>query len=72
MTRSRATGPPSKAERAGRLTTQTNTHARWKSKLDHFQNKAREWAAAGDTIEAENCYQHAEHYLRMLQSAASA
>jgi hypothetical protein len=28
---------------------------------------ARDAAASGDTIEMENCYQHAEHYLRMMR-----
>ena len=28
---------------------------------------AREAAARGDTIEAENLYQHAEHYLRQAR-----
>jgi uncharacterized protein DUF4167 len=28
---------------------------------------AREATLAGDTIEAENCYQHAEHYFRVMR-----
>jgi hypothetical protein len=28
---------------------------------------AREAASRGDTIEAENFYQHAEHYFRMMR-----
>lgn len=28
---------------------------------------AREAASTGDTVEAENCYQHAEHYLRVMR-----
>ena len=28
---------------------------------------AREAALRGDTIEAENCYQHAEHYFRVMR-----
>jgi hypothetical protein len=31
---------------------------------------AREAAANGDTIEAENCYQHAEHYFRVMNNRA--
>jgi Domain of unknown function (DUF4167) len=31
---------------------------------------AREATLNGDTIEAENCYQHAEHYFRVLNSRA--
>jgi len=30
---------------------------------------AREGPRAGDTIEAENCYQHAEQYFRMMQDS---
>jgi hypothetical protein len=28
---------------------------------------AREATLSGDTIEAENCYQHAEHYFRVMR-----
>jgi hypothetical protein len=28
---------------------------------------AREATLAGDPIEAENCYQHAEHYFRVMR-----
>jgi hypothetical protein len=28
---------------------------------------AREAALSGDTIEMENCYQHAEHYFRVMR-----
>jgi hypothetical protein len=28
---------------------------------------AKEAASKGDTIEAENCYQHAEHYFRVMR-----
>lgn len=30
---------------------------------------AREATQAGDTIEAENCYQHAEHYFGVMQES---
>jgi hypothetical protein len=29
---------------------------------------AREAASAGDVVEMENCYQHAEHFFRTLRS----
>ena len=29
---------------------------------------AREAASKGDTIEMENCYQHAEHYFRLMRA----
>jgi hypothetical protein len=28
---------------------------------------ARAAAQAGDVVEAENCYQHAEHYFRLMR-----
>ena len=31
--------------------------------------RAREARLAGDAVEMENCYQHAEHYLRVMRSA---
>lgn len=51
-----------------RSKTQTGTRANWQAKFDQYLAQARIWAAAGDTVEAENCYQHAEHYFRMLRS----
>ena len=30
---------------------------------------AREATLAGDTVEAENCYQHAEHYFRVMRES---
>ena len=47
------------------------TPANYQTKLDQYLAKAQAWSAAGDTVEAENCYQHAEHYLRMLQNSAA-
>jgi len=32
--------------------------------------RAREARLAGDVVEMENCYQHAEHYLRVMKGAA--
>src|SRR6516165_2761253 len=31
--------------------------------------RAREASLAGDVVEMENCYQHAEHYLRVMRGA---
>ena len=31
--------------------------------------RAREASQAGDAVEMENCYQHAEHYLRVMRGA---
>jgi hypothetical protein len=32
---------------------------------------AREAALSGDSVEAENCYQHAEHYFRVMRERAA-
>ena len=36
---------------------------------DRYVALAREAALAGDTIEMENCYQHAEHYFRVMRES---
>lgn len=38
-----------------------------KRSYERYLALARDAAAAGDTIEAENLYQHAEHYLRTMR-----
>jgi hypothetical protein len=35
------------------------------SRYESYVRMARDAASRGDTIEAENLYQHAEHYLRV-------
>ncbi len=49
---------PAAAERLGRQRT---------SKLERYLALAREATLAGDPIEAENWYQHAEHYFRVMR-----
>ena len=34
---------------------------------DRYMALAKEAASRGDTIEMENCYQHAEHYFRVMR-----
>ena len=41
----------------------TNNQRRY----EHYMSRARDAASSGDLIEAENFYQHAEHYLRKMQ-----
>lgn len=41
----------------------TNNQRRY----EHYMSLARNAASSGDLIEAENFYQHAEHYLRKMQ-----
>ncbi len=38
-----------------------------RQKYESYLARARETQLAGDTIEMENCYQHAEHYLRVTR-----
>jgi hypothetical protein len=42
----------------------TTTSESLKRRYDQYMLLARESAQAGDQIEAENLYQHAEHYYR--------
>jgi len=42
-----------------------------KDRYEHYIALAREKAAAGDRIEAENYYQHAEHYFRSAAALAA-
>jgi hypothetical protein len=39
----------------------------WKQKRDRYLALAHAAASAGDAVEAENYYQHADHYLRLMQ-----
>jgi uncharacterized protein DUF4167 len=34
---------------------------------ERYLARAREAQAAGDVVEMENCYQHAEHYFRVIR-----
>ena len=34
---------------------------------ERYLARAREAQVAGDVVEMENCYQHAEHYLRVMR-----
>jgi hypothetical protein len=38
-----------------------------RQKYESYLARAREAQLAGDIVEMENCYQHAEHYLRLLR-----
>lgn len=43
-----------------------------KTKFDRYIVLAREASSSGDEIKAENFYQHAEHYFRMLAADEAA
>ena len=45
----------------------TETSANAKKSYDSYLALAREAASRGDPIGAENFYQHAEHFLRLLK-----
>lgn len=51
---------------AGRRQTD-NTGGNAKRNYERYMALAREAAAAGDAIESENLFQHAEHYLRAMR-----
>jgi hypothetical protein len=38
-----------------------------RTNYERYTNLAKDAARRGETIEAENLYQHAEHYLRMMR-----
>ncbi len=38
-----------------------------KRSYDRYIELAKEAARSGDRVEMENCYQHAEHYFRMMR-----
>ena len=44
-----------------------DTVADAKRNYERYMMLARDAASAGDTIESENFYQHAEHYLRTMR-----
>lgn len=36
---------------------------------ERYIGRAREALLAGDEVEMQNCYQHAEHYLRVMRES---
>jgi hypothetical protein len=42
----------------------------WKQRRDRYLALAQAVASAGDAVEAENYYQYAEHYFRLMQQGA--
>jgi Domain of unknown function (DUF4167) len=59
-------GPRPKQRNGG---SDTATAAR--RSYERYISLAREAASRGDPIETENCYQHAEHFLRLMKQAAA-
>jgi hypothetical protein len=42
-----------------------------RQRYERYLVRAREAQLAGDEIEMENCYQHAEHYYRLMRAAGA-
>ena len=63
--------PKAQARHGRRAPNRPNNRADWQRKLDHYLQRARVASEAGDRIEAENCYQHADHYFRMIAGTAA-
>jgi hypothetical protein len=40
-----------------------------RQRYERYLGRAREAQRSGDVIETENCYQHAEHYFRVMREA---
>jgi hypothetical protein len=65
--RSRRTGGRSANPASAQNRTQRTPGASNNKNHERYMALAREAAARGDTIEAENLYQHAEHYFREMR-----
>ena len=57
-------GPPNAPHRQGRSAPPGNANRNY----ERYLALAREAALSGDTVEMENCYQHAEHYFRLMNN----
>ena len=57
-------GSPNAPHRPGRSPPSGNAHRNY----ERYMALAREAALSGDTVEMENCYQHAEHYFRVMNN----
>ena len=44
-----------------------NPNGNVRQKYERYIARARDAQLSGDVIEMENCYQHAEHYFRVLR-----
>ncbi len=61
-------GKPSRPTQSA--SSSANTVAQAKRSYERYIALARDAASAGDAIESENYYQHAEHYLRTMREHA--
>ena len=61
----RPAGPRPQGVRPAGNPRQVQANAR--TNYERYTNLAKEATRRGDTIEAENLYQHAEHYFRVMR-----
>ncbi len=61
----------SKPQRSKGNGARTNGSAQPRNSFDRYTALARAAAAAGNAIDAENYYQHAEHYYRLMKQKAA-
>lgn len=68
--RRRASARPaaSKPHRSNAGRNQADTYANAKRNYERYMALARDAVSAGDEVEVENYYQHAEHYLRAMRA----
>lgn len=62
---------PSKAKRSGANQSRSKSSAQPKVSFDRYIALAHAAATAGNEIEAENYYQHAEHYFRLMKQGSA-
>ena len=60
-----------RAQHADRALSNQNARVLWQRKHEHFTALAKTAATGGHAVDAENYYQHAEHYFRMIQGTAA-
>ena len=60
--------PPGGRNDAGPPLRQNGSTGNAHRAYERYLALAREASLSGDTIEAENCYQHAEHYFRLINN----
>lgn len=48
-----------------------NNKSNWQRLREHYLQRARAALDDGNRIEAENFYQHADHYFRMIEGTAA-
>ena len=60
-----------RAQRENPASDTQNARIHWQRKHAHFTSLAQSATTGGYAVDAQNYYQHAEHYFRMLQGTAA-